>query len=135
MTSEDERVQPIRVMIRRAVMTSAVCVGLVVPAVAGAQLARQASNERLLVLAPVTNNPVDSTYAVQLADAIRDRMGLKYRFQFLVIPTEKICEALEASGFSCGAPLPLENAAALARFLQVTAYIVGWLRVGPTAPC
>ena len=123
--------QPMRMVMRRAVMTSAVCVGLAVPAVAGAKLARQASNERLLVLAPVTSNPADSTYSAELADAIRDRMSLKYRFQFLVIPTEKICEALEASGFSCGAPLPLENAAALARFLQVTAYIVGWLRVSP----
>ncbi len=123
--------QPIRMVIRRAVITGGVCVGLGLPAVAGAQLARQASNERLLVLAPLPNNPADSTYAVQLADAIRDRMTLKYRFQFLVIPTEKICEALEASGFSCGAPLPLENAAALARFLQVTAYIVGWLRITP----
>jgi tetratricopeptide (TPR) repeat protein len=104
---------------------------LAVPAVSGAQLARQPSNERLLVLAPVVRPAADSEYSIQLADAIRDRMATKYRFQFLVIPTEKICEALEASGFSCGAPLPQENASALARFLQVTAYIVGWLQMQP----
>jgi hypothetical protein len=54
-------------------------------------------------------------------------MTLKYRFQFLIIPTKTICEALEASGFNCNAPLPPGNTAALGRFLQATGYIIGWL--------
>jgi tetratricopeptide (TPR) repeat protein len=120
-------VQPIRLLIRRAMLACAVCTVVTIPGTAHAQLARRTSNEKLLVLAPQTTQPGDSTYSVELADAVRDRMTTKYRFQFLVIPTEKICEALEASGFSCGAPLPPGNAAALARFLTATGYIMGWL--------
>jgi tetratricopeptide (TPR) repeat protein len=120
-------VQRFASMVRRGVVVAAMVTGMAFPRPAEAQLARQTSNERILVLTPVSANPADTGYVATLADALRDRMASKYRFRMFVIPTEKICEALEASGFNCQTPQPPENAAPLAKFLQATGYIVGWL--------
>jgi tetratricopeptide (TPR) repeat protein len=118
-----------RVMMRRVVVTGAVVSGLLLPGSADGQLARRASNERLLVMAPVPSG-TDSAFAVETGEAIRDRMTSRYRMRIGIVPTTTICEALEASGFNCKVPLPPGNAPALARFLQATAYMVGWLDQG-----
>jgi tetratricopeptide (TPR) repeat protein len=107
-----------------------VTLGVLLPAGAAGQLARPRSNERLLVLAPLPGPSVDTAFAVAAGAAIRDRMGQRYRLRVGIIPTTVICEALEASGFSCLVPLPPENAPPLARFLQATAFMVGWLDRG-----
>lgn len=117
-------------VVRRALLPGALLVGLVVPDVAHGQLARRTSNERILILNPIPATPTDSAYTVAFADAFRERMTSKYRFRLGIIPTEKICEALEASGFNCRAPLPPDQAAPLARFLQATGYVVGWMTRG-----
>jgi tetratricopeptide (TPR) repeat protein len=125
--SEDVSVVPNLVGIRRVVLVAAVITGSLVPLSASAQLARRTSNERLLVLPPIPGPGVDTSFAVATGDAIRERMGTKYRLRVGIIASTTICEALEASGFNCLIPLPAENAPALARFLQATAYMVGWM--------
>jgi tetratricopeptide (TPR) repeat protein len=102
-------------------------VGMMLPASATGQLARRASNERLLVMAPLPGPSVDTAFAIAAGAAIRERMGTRYRMRLGIIATTTICEALEASGFNCLQPQPPENALPLARFLQATGYMVGWL--------
>ena len=104
-----------------------VAVGLMLPASATGQLARRASSERLLVLAPLPGPSVDTAYAIATGAAIRDRMATRYRMRVGIIATTTICEALEASGFNCQQPQPPENGLPLARFLQASGYMVGWL--------
>ena len=116
-----------RAIVRRVCVAAVVAAGLTLPASAAGQLARRASSERLLILAPVPGLSVDTAYAIATGAGIRDRMATRYRMRVGIIPTTTICEALEASGFNCLVPLPPENALALARFLQATAYMVGWL--------
>ncbi len=114
-------------VIRRSTVVGLVLIGAASPQHAAAQLSRRAANERILVLAPLTGPGVDSTMGPVVGEALRDRMMGRYRSRITVIPGTTICEALEASGFSCTTPLPQENAPALARFLQATGFIVGWL--------
>ena len=116
-----------RAVMRRVLVTVVVVVGTMLPASANGQLARRASNERLLVLAPLPGPSVDTVYAIATGEAIRDRMTSRYRMRVGIVPTTTICEALEASGFNCKVPLPPENAPALTRFLQATAFMVSWL--------
>jgi len=120
-------VQAMRAVMRRVLVTVVVVVGTMLPASANGQLARRASNERLLVLAPLPGPSVDTVYAIATGEAIRDRMTSRYRMRVGIVPTTTICEALEASGFNCKVPLPPENAPALTRFLQATAFMVSWL--------
>ena len=120
--------QHVTVIVRRLVMPALVAGGVALaPAVLQSQ-ARTAT-ERILVLPPQPASDADSAFAVTLARDLRDRMDAKYRFDFRIIPTSTICEALEASGFGCGV-VPPGNAAALARFLQASGYIIGWLERG-----
>jgi tetratricopeptide (TPR) repeat protein len=114
-------------MVRRVCVAVVVAAGLILPASAAGQLARRASSERLLVLAPLPGPSVDTAFAIATGAGMRDRMVTRYRMRVGIIPTTTICEALEASGFNCQLPLPPENALALTRFLQATAYMVGWL--------
>jgi len=120
-------VQAMRAVIGRVFVVGLVVAGTMLPASAHGQLARQRSNERLLVLAPLPGPSVDTVFAIAAGEAIRDRMTSRYRMRIGIIPTTTICEALEASGFNCKVPLPPENAPALARFLQATAFMVSWL--------
>ncbi len=114
-------------LVRRTALVGAVLVAGATPEPAEAQLARRAPTERILVLAPVPASDADTAYAVEFANALRDRMTFKYRFRIGVISSENICEALEASGFNCRVPLAPDNAPALARFMQASGYVVGWM--------
>lgn len=107
---------------RRVTPALLVAIGLAPTALAG----QSGANERILVLPPVPAAEADSTLAVELGNELRDRLASKYRFDFRVIPTSTICEALEASGFRCGL-VPPANAPALARFLQASGYMIGWV--------
>jgi tetratricopeptide (TPR) repeat protein len=109
------------------VLLTVVVAGALVPLSASAQLARRTSNERLLILPVIPGAGADTAFAIATGDAMRERMATKFRLRVGVIPTTTICEALEASGFNCTVPLPPENAPALARFLQASAYMVGWM--------
>lgn len=116
-----------RANVRRVIVTGLVTMGVLLPASATGQLARARSNERLLIVAPLPGPSIDTAFAITTGEALRDRMTSRYRMRMGIIPTTTICEALEASGFNCKVPLPPENAPPLARFLQATAYLVGWL--------
>jgi tetratricopeptide (TPR) repeat protein len=85
----------------------------------------QAPKQRLLVLTPQPNSGSDSAYAVEFGVEFRGKMEGKTRRDFTVITTDKIGEALTASGFSKFALLDDAAAVQLARFLQADAYIVG----------
>jgi tetratricopeptide (TPR) repeat protein len=111
----------------RGVMLAGVVLSVCVPGNASGQLARRTSNEKLLALAPIPGDGVDTAFAVAVGDALRDRLISRYRMRIGIIPSSTICEALEASGFDCKKPLPASNASALARFLQATTYMVNWL--------
>jgi tetratricopeptide (TPR) repeat protein len=117
-------------VVRGALVAGALVSGLVAPSGAHGQLARRTSSERILMLNPLPGEGVDSAYVVAFGDAFRERMTAKYRFRLNIVPTETICEALEASGFNCRSPLGPEHAPALARFLQATGFAVGWLEQG-----
>lgn len=90
-----------------------------------------AQTPRLLVLAPVPEDPGDSAFAVGLGDELRSRVEGKTRRRLTVISKERIGEALEASGFSRDAILDPSGSEQLARFLQADAYTVGSLVQGP----
>lgn len=115
-------------------------VPLVMLAAAGMLLARPAAapaqrpavqTERLLVLAPVPEDPGDSSFAVQIGDALRSKIEGKTRRRLTVISKDRIGEALEASGFGRDALLDLAASEQLARFLQADGYMVGWLGPNP----
>ena len=93
---------------------------------ASAQLAVQQPTEKLLVL-PLAAAPADSATSIQLADALRDRIGQLAKYKVMVIPKAKLCEALQASGFPCDVLLDDQQAKQLARFLNVQAYVTGML--------
>jgi len=121
-------VVPSFVGIRRVALLAAVAAAALAPQSVSAQLARRTSNERLLILQPIAGPSVDTGFARAAGDALRERMGTKFRLRLAVIAGATICEALEASGFeNCQVPNPADNAPALARFLQATAYMIGWL--------
>lgn len=109
---------------------AALTLGLVTPAGLAGQLAVSRSNTVVLVMEPVPQQGVDTAFALAVADAMRDRMDSKFRFQLRVISTETICEAKEASGFTCDHIFAPANAPALARFLQAQGYLVSWLSRG-----
>jgi tetratricopeptide (TPR) repeat protein len=112
--------------VRTTVVLGLALAGAVWPNGASAQLGRR-TTERLLIMNPLLGPGVDSTMSAKVGDALRDRVANRFRLQFSVIPGTTICEALEASGFDCNTPQPHESAAALARFLTATGFIVGWL--------
>lgn len=114
-------------LIARRLRVPVVVTGALSMTVPGLAAQSRGATERILVLPPQPMNEADSSLAVAIGTALRDRMESKFRFDFRVIPTATICEALEASGFACGI-VPPANAGALARFLQASGYVVGWLR-------
>lgn len=106
-------------------LVAVLVVGAVVAA--PAQLARVQPTERLLITPLAVANPADSALSVQATDAARERIGSLARYQLQVIPKEKICEALTASGFSCDKLLTPQEVRLLARTLQADAFTVGQL--------
>jgi tetratricopeptide (TPR) repeat protein len=101
---------------------------------AGTPLAAQSQvqTQRVLVLTPLPATPSDSAYAVEFAVEFRNKLQGKTRRDFTVVTTDKIGEALEASGFSKFALLDNSAAVQLARFLQADGYIVGQIASQPT---
>ena len=113
-------------LIHRALPALVLAAGVtMVPATGHGQLAVQRSTESFLVLPPVPANPADSTYAIQLGDAIRKKIDGKLRLKLRVITKENIAKALEGSGFPPTAILDENGAAQLARFMNVDAYMTG----------
>ncbi|PYO87211.1 MAG: hypothetical protein DMD66_11030 [Gemmatimonadetes bacterium] len=58
---------------------------------------------------------------------MRNRVNSLVKNKVLVVPKEKLCEALKQSGFPCDGLLDDQQARQLARFLQVHAYTTGTL--------
>jgi len=117
-----------RSVIRGALAVGAVVAGLAPSDPAHGQLARRTSTETILVLNPIPVDGADSAYAVALADGLRDRLTLKYRFRLTIVATEQYCTVLEASGYKCTQPLAPAEAPPLARLFSASGYIVPWLR-------
>lgn len=92
------------------------------PSATHGQLAVQPANIRVLVLPPYPANPADSTFAIQIGDAIRKRVDAKLRLKVQVVTKEKMGEALASSGFAPDAILDDNGATQLARFMNVDAY-------------
>ncbi len=106
------------------------CTGVVVSgALTAAEAQRQQPNlKRLLLLPPVPENrEQDSLFSIAFVEEARDRLAGRVRRSMRVVETEQYCEALEASGFACGALLDQTSSEQLARFLQSDAYVVGWM--------
>ena len=104
-------------------LVALVMIGTAAPA--AAQLAaRQEPQEKILVL-PFQAAAADSAASIQLADAVRARLTSATKGKLMVVPKEKLCEALRASGFPCDGLLDDQQGRQLARFLQVNAYVTG----------
>jgi tetratricopeptide (TPR) repeat protein len=121
----------------RAASSLAVAVAIagLMPAAAHAQLARSRSDQTVLVLWPCWNGcgtsrqlaALDSVFAVQLGDQIREKLDAKERLRMRVVPRARICEILMGSGFRCPEPLDPANADRLADAMKTYAYMVGTL--------
>ena len=97
---------------------------------AGAQLARTQPQEKLLIVPFPVSDLADTTLSMALADAVRDKVTSANRYRMLVVPKNKICEALGMSGFACTVLEP-GQARELARAMGVDAYVTGRIqRVG-----
>ncbi|MCZ6917750.1 MAG: hypothetical protein O7I93_13315 [Gemmatimonadetes bacterium] len=102
-------------------------VGLVAQPLAAQR--RQPQNlKKILVLPPMPEDLADSIYVLQLAYELRDRLAGRVRGMMNVIPTERLCEALEASGFDCSFIPDKNSAGQLAQFLRADSYGVGTFR-------
>lgn len=90
---------------------------------------RQPQNlKRILVLPPTPIDLADSIYVLQLAFELRERLTGRVRGMMNVIPTDRLCEALEASGFPCTFIPDKNSAGQLAQFLRADAYGVATFR-------
>ncbi len=123
--------QCIRLDVPSMLMLATAGVLLAHPAAAPAQQRQAVQTERILILPPIPRDPGDSTFAVELGDALRSKMEGKTRRRLTVISKDRIAEALEASGFGRDALLDLAASEQLARFLQADGYTVGWLGPNP----
>jgi tetratricopeptide (TPR) repeat protein len=92
-----------------------------------AQLAITQPTERLLLLPLTVAVGADSAASVRTVDAVRERLEKLARYKVIVIPKQKICEALTASGFPCDGLIGEQQARQLARFLDADAFSVGVL--------
>jgi tetratricopeptide (TPR) repeat protein len=111
-----------------------VIVAAVAPHPAEAQRNRQQNLRQILIPPPLTENATDSAYAVVFAQELRDRLAGKVRNQMGVVPSERYCEALDASGFPCHTILDEMATEQLARFVSADAYIVGHLSGAQSSP-
>ena len=107
---------------------------VLVPSAAEGQLAMQPANVSLLVLPPVPAIAGDSTFAVEVGNAVRKRIDAKLRLKLRVITKDKMAEALGNSGFAPDAILDENGAQQLARFMNVDAYMTGQLERDSTTP-
>ncbi|MGH7753770.1 MAG: tetratricopeptide repeat protein, partial [Gemmatimonadales bacterium] len=108
----------------------AIGISVVVSGGAGAQLARTQPQEKLLIVPFPVSHQADTTMSLALADAVRDKVTSANRYRMLVVPKNKICEALGMSGFACTVLEP-GQARELARAMGVDAYVTGRIeRVG-----
>lgn len=109
-----------------ALRVSLTVAGALLLAVPGAaQLRRQAPSEKLLLMPPIVSQPTDSTFSIELASLLRDRIASVSRFRIAVIQTPAIYEALTASGYQPNAILDMSNSQQLARFFSANALAVG----------
>ncbi|HXF96047.1 MAG TPA: tetratricopeptide repeat protein, partial [Gemmatimonadales bacterium] len=111
-------------------MRSLVLAGVVAAGVAGdlaAQLAVQRPTEKFLMVPLPVRGGADSVTSIRVVDLTRERLDKLARYKVAVIPKQKICEALAASGFPCDQPMDQQQTRQLARFLDADAFLVGSL--------
>src|SRR2546426_502113 len=101
--------------------------GLTVTAAAAApaQLAVQQPTEKLLLLPLAAKTPTDSVTSVAVMDLAREKLAQLVRYKVMVVPKQKLCEALKAWDFVCDVLLDESQANLLAKFLTVNAYTTG----------
>ncbi len=101
--------------------------GLTVAAAAAApaQLAVQQPTEKLLLVPLAAKTPTDSVTSVAVMDLAREKLAQLVRYKVMVVPKQKLCEALKASDFACDVLLDESQANLLAKFLTVNAYTTG----------
>jgi tetratricopeptide (TPR) repeat protein len=104
-----------------AVLTFGVVAG------AQAQLAITQPTEKLLLLPLSVTAPADSAASIATMDAARARLVQLARYKALVIPKNKICDALTQSGFPCDGLMTDVQAGQLARALTINSYDTGVL--------
>jgi tetratricopeptide (TPR) repeat protein len=92
-----------------------------------AQLAQPRPTEKILLVPLLVTAAADSVVSVRAIDVARERVDKLARSKVIVIPKQKICEALGASGFPCDGLIDDQQARQLARFLDADAYSVGTL--------
>jgi tetratricopeptide (TPR) repeat protein len=92
---------------------------------AAAQLAVQQPTEKLLIVPVPVASGADSATSLRVMDLTRERVDRLARYKVLVISKQKICEALQASGFSCDGLMDAQQARQLARFLDADAFLTG----------
>lgn len=98
------------------------------------QRSRGHSGKEILVLNPIPVGSADGAFAVSLGDRVRDRMDFRFRRRIDTFQTERICEAMEISGFACDARLDGIMIGQMATFLSADAYFVWDLRRESGAP-
>ncbi len=97
-----------------------------------AQLAVSQVSEQILLLPLRVERADDSVASIKTMDLARERLAALARYKVVVVPKAKLCEALQASGFSCDGLLDEQQARQLARFLRVNAYTTGLLAANGT---
>src|SRR2546422_4447290 len=105
--------------------SSDVCSSDLAAAAAPAQLAVQQPTEKLLLLPLAAKTPTDSVTSVAVMDLAREKLAQLVRYKVMVVPKQKLCEALKASDFVCDVLLDESQANLLAKFLTVNAYTTG----------
>jgi tetratricopeptide (TPR) repeat protein len=103
----------------------AAVLGVGTTASAAGQLAVQQPTEKLLIVPVPVTGGADSLTSLRITDLTRERLDKLARYKVVVIPKQKICEALGASGFSCDGLMDRQQASQLARFLDADAYVSG----------
>ena len=118
-----------RWMYRHLALAGMIGMGVAMVATPLAAQRRQPQNlKRILVLPPVPVDLADSIYVLQLAFELRERLTGRVRGMMNVITTERLCEALEASGFECSFIPDVNSAGQLAQFLRADSYGVATFR-------
>jgi len=112
--------------VRALQLALAMSIGVATTAAAQQIAAPQQPTVRLLVM-PFQASAADSATSIAVSDAVRNRVNSLVKNKVLVVPKEKLCEALKQSGFPCDGLLDDQQARQLARFLQVHAYTTGTL--------